>query len=160
LVAVRPVNDWDIWWHLRVGQWIVEHHQVTTTDPFSTYGADRPWLAYSWLFEVLIWRLYEWLGLAGVIGFRVLVSVAGVARFHRLAVGCEPRPLLSTLLTAVAALAVLPLFNERPWLFTILFTTLTLEVVLDLRRGQRRWTFWALPLVYVLWANIHIQFVY
>src|SRR6476620_6925611 len=89
LVAVRPVKDWDIWWHLRVGQWIVDHHHVTTHDPFSTYGADRPWLAYSWLFEVLIWRLYEWLGLAGIIVYRVLMALAVVVAFHRIAVRCE-----------------------------------------------------------------------
>src|SRR5207249_3786894 len=41
-----------------------------------------------------------------------------------------------------------------------LFTTFTLEVILDLRAGRRSWTFWALPFIYVLWANIHIQFVY
>src|SRR5947208_7038274 len=76
LVSLRPVDDWDIWWHLRTGQWITEHHQVTTTDPFSTYGADRPWVAYSWLFEVLIWRLYEWLGLVGIIVYRVLMTLA------------------------------------------------------------------------------------
>lgn len=158
--AVRPVNDWDIWWHLRVGQWVAVHQQVTTTDPFSEYGAPRPWLAYSWLFEVLVWKLYEWYGLVGVVAYRVVLSVAVVVALHRVALRCEPRFLLSTLLANLAALTVQPLLNERPWLFTILFSTLTLEVVLDLRRGERRWTFWALPLVYVLWANIHIQFIY
>jgi hypothetical protein len=43
---------------------------------------------------------------------------------------------------------------------TILFFAITLEVVLSLRDGkQSRW-FWLLPLVYVVWANIHIQFIY
>src|SRR4051794_30060819 len=78
LVAVRPVTDWDIWWHLRTGQWILDNGQVTTTDPFSTYGADRPWIAYSWLFEVLIFGLYQWLGLAGVVVYRVVLSLAVV----------------------------------------------------------------------------------
>src|SRR5262245_53372489 len=160
IAAVRPVTDWDIWWHLRVGQWVVEHGQVTTTDPFSTCGADRPWLAYSWLFEVLVFGLYQWLGLAGIIVYRAVLAVAVVAGFQRIASRQEPRFLVSTLLTGVAALAVFPLMNERPWLFTILFTTLTLEVILDLRDGKRRWTFWALPAVYALWANLHIQFVY
>lgn len=160
LAAVRPVTDSDIWWHLRAGQWIVDNGQVTTTDPFSTYGADRPWVAYSWLFEVLVFGLYQWLGLAGVIVYRVVLSLAVVAGFQRLAARVEPRFLLSTLLSTIAALAVYPLLSERPWLFTILFTTLTLDVILDLRAGRRSWTFWALPFVYVLWANLHIQFVY
>src|SRR5947209_10563424 len=61
LVAVRavadPVFDPDIWWHLRVGQWVVEHGSVPGHDPFSLPGHDRPWVAYSWLFEVVVYGL-------------------------------------------------------------------------------------------------------
>ncbi len=160
LAAVRPVTDQDIWWHLRAGQWIVEHGQVTETDPFSTYGVNRPWIAYSWLFEVGVFALYQWLGLVGIVVYRVLLAVAVVASIQRLAASRENRFFVSTLLSAAAAVAVFPLMNERPWLFTILCTTLTLEVVLDLRQDRRRWTFWLLPLAYVVWANVHIQFVY
>jgi hypothetical protein len=160
LAAVRPVIDADIWWHLRAGQWMVEHGQVTSTDPFSTHGVDKPWIAYSWLFEVGVYQLYQWFGLAGVVVYRVLLAVGVVAGFQQLALRCEKRFFVAMLLSLVAAVAVYPLMNERPWLFTILFTTLTLEVVLDLRDGKKRWTFWCLPLAYVVWANVHIQFVY
>src|SRR5262249_57141732 len=50
--------------------------------------------------------------------------------------------------------------SERPWLLTILFTPLTLDVILDLRAGRLSRLAWVLPAVYVLWANSHIQFVY
>ena len=58
-------------------------------------------------------------------------------------------------------MALAMLFSERPWLFTILFATLTLHAVLALRQPEAppRWV-WALPIVYLLWASIHIQFVY
>ena len=158
--AIRPIADWDIWWHLRVGQWITEHSWVTQTDPFSAYGADRSWVAYSWLFELLVFKLYQALGLSGVLLCRILLALAVVAGCHRLAARREPRFLMSTLMAGVAALVLSPLMSERPWLFTILFTTLTLEVILDLREGKRGPLFWVLPLLYVLWANLHIQFVY
>src|ERR1700722_13017539 len=44
------IVDPDIWWHLRTGDWIVAHHSVPFTDPFSSYGMGKPWAAYSWLF--------------------------------------------------------------------------------------------------------------
>jgi hypothetical protein len=164
VVAVRavadPVIDPDIWWHLRVGQWVVEHHAVPATDPFSRYGVDRPWIAYSWLYEVLVFRLYEAFGLAGIVAYRVAMSMAVVAALHRLVRRREPRFLVATALTAVAALAMAPLFSERPWLVTILFTTLTLDVLLNLRAGQASRWIWLLPFAFVLWANLHIQFVY
>jgi hypothetical protein len=61
--AMLPIDDPDIWWHLRTGQWIVEHGRVPTEDPFSTYGMGKPWIAYSWLFEILVYLVFRNLGL-------------------------------------------------------------------------------------------------
>jgi hypothetical protein len=157
LGALTTVADPDLWWHLSVGRWVAEHGRVPEADPFA---GGRPWVAYSWLFEVLVDRLYAWLGLTGILGYRALLGLAVVAAFHRLVRAGEPRFLVSTALAAVAALALIPLLSERPWLFTILFTTLTLHAVLELRRGRRGLAFWLLPAVFALWANLHIQFVY
>src|SRR5262249_10308571 len=48
----------------------------------------------------------------------------------------------------------------RSWLFTVLFTTWTLDAVLALREGRAGKAVWLLPLAYVVWVNTHIQFVY
>jgi hypothetical protein len=163
VVAVRPVAepvlDPDLWWHLRVGEWVTEHGRVPATDPFTQQG--RPWVAYSWLYEVALWNLYQALGLTGVVLYRAVMALAVVAAIHALIRLLEPRFLVATGLTGAAALAVAMLFSERPWLFTILFTTLSLHAVVALRREQPapRWI-WTLPPVFVLWANLHIQFVY
>src|SRR4051812_42424554 len=146
--ALQLVTDPDLWWHLRAGQWIAEHGHVPVTDPFSAPGADRPWVAYSWLFEVVVYGLYQRLELTGVLLFRVAMALAVVGAFHRLVARRERRFLVSTLLSGVASLALVPLLNERPWLFTILFTTFTLDVVLDLREGRRGALFWLLPFLY------------
>lgn len=164
VVALRPVADPvvdpDIWWHLRVGEWVGVHRAVPVTDPFSLYGADKPWLAYSWLYEVLVYHLYATFGLAGIVVYRVAMSLAVVAALHRLIRRREPRFLVAIVLTATATLALTPLFGERPWLFTILFSILTLDTVLDVRAGRAGRGMWLLPFVYALWANLHIQFVY
>jgi hypothetical protein len=164
VVTVRPVGepigDADVWWHLRAGQWIVENHRVPTTDPFSQHGADKPWVDYSWLFEVGLYGLYAGFGLFGVVVYRALLSVAVTAAVHRLVARREPRFLPSILLTAVALIPLSMLFNERPWLFSILFFALTLDAVLDLRAGRRNLVIPLLPIIFIVWANVHIQFVY
>lgn len=162
VVTLRPIGDPifdpDIWWHLRVGQWVVEHGTVPVLDPFSQ--VHRPWVAYSWLYEVLIYGLYSVFGLAGIIAYRVVMALAIALALHRLIARREPRFLVATGLTAIALLAIAMLFSERPWLFTILFSILTLSAILDLREGRPSWLAPCLPVVFVLWANIHIQFVY
>jgi hypothetical protein len=158
--VTRPVLDADIWWHLRTGAWVLDHRAVPDTDPFSAYGQGRTWVAYSWLFEVLVTALHRALGLYGILLYRVLMSLTVVAAVHRFVVKREPRLLPAVALVGAALLALAPVLAERPWLFTILFTTLTLDVVLDLRAGRAPPHVWLLPLVYVVWANVHIQFVY
>jgi hypothetical protein len=161
-VALLPIIDYDMWSHLRTGRWIVEHGAVPVTDPFSQYGLQtgRPWFAYSWLFEVLVYGLSRGLGYEGIFLGRAVMTLAIVLALHRLLGRREPRFLVAAVLLAVAVLALLPLVTDRPWLFTILFGTLTLDVILDLREGRPARRAWLLPVLFVLWANLHIQFVH
>jgi hypothetical protein len=160
LAALQRRVDWDLWWHLRVGQWVVDQGSVPATDPFSVVGQGRPWLAYSWLFEVVVFGLFRALGLPGVLAYTCILSLAVVAALHQLIARRLPHFLAATALTGVAALALTMLFQPRPWLFTILFVTLTVDAVLLLREGRTAPLLWVLPVVYVVWANVHIQFVY
>jgi hypothetical protein len=160
VLMLRPVTDPDLWWHLRTGQWIVEHGTVPTTDPFSIYGQDKPWLAYSWLFELMLYGQYHWLGLTGILLLRIILSLAVLVAVHWSVARHEPRFVAATMITGLAFLALGPVLSDRPWLFSILFCVLTLEAVRNLRSGPTSKAVWLLPLCYVLWANLHIQFVY
>src|SRR4051794_31704262 len=160
IVVMRPVTDLDIWWHLRTGQWIVAHRAVPTTDPFSSFGLGKPWVAYGWLFELLVYGLYRWLGLLGIVVYRSVLTIACTVAIHRLVARREPRFGVSIGLTGAAILAIIPLMRERPWLFTIFLYTLTLDIVLDIRAGRHGRVAWVLPPLFSLWANLHIQFVY
>jgi hypothetical protein len=153
-----PKYDPDIWWHLRVGQWVWEHGTVTTTDPFSR--PDTPWVAYSWLYELLVFGLYSAFGLAGIVVYRAAMAVCIVAAVDALVRRLQPNTLVATGLLAAVVLGMAPLFSERPWLVTILFGALTLRVIVEVHDGKTPWWVWLLPAAYVVWANVHIQFVY
>jgi hypothetical protein len=52
------------------------------------------------------------------------------------------------------------MYTPRPWLFTILLFACEVAILMHARRtGTRRHLLW-LPLIFALWANVHIQFVY
>ncbi len=109
---------------------------------------------------MLLYGLYAGLGLMGLVVFRLAAALAVTAALHRLVRRRESHFLSELALTAAGTLTCAVLFKERPWLFTVLFTTLTLDVLLDLRAGRPTRLAWGLPLVYVLWANVHVQFIY
>jgi hypothetical protein len=62
-------------------------------------------------------------------------------------------------LTVIASYSVSRLYTPRPWLFTILFFVLEIDILMQARRsGKIRELLW-LPIIFGLWANLHIQFI-
>src|SRR6202012_6144471 len=51
LVLFLPaiLNDGDTLWQIRTGEWILDHHAIPATDPFSFTAGDRRWFAHEWL---------------------------------------------------------------------------------------------------------------
>jgi len=162
LLAMKAalVTDSDLGWHLRTGQWIWQHAALPVTDPFSAYGAGRPWVAYSWLFEVLLYGLYRWLSLTGVMVYVVALTTLIAVCLHRLISRVQPNFAIGYAMTAVGLLAMAPMYVPRPWLFTILFFILAVDIVLEARSSPANWRLWLLPPIFAIWANIHVQFVY
>lgn len=159
--TLSPTVEHDTWWHLRVGRIVAETRTVPYTDPFSRMSREHPtpWRAYSWLYEWGLYRVYERDGLAGIMWARTVLAAGSAAAvfgfwFHRN--GFSPA---AVLFAAPVAVTIMPLATERPWHFTIAFTAATAWVVTAVREGTPvRRVVW-LPLVYALWANVHIQFV-
>lgn len=151
--------DPDVWWHLRTGKWIVDNGAPPATDPFSVYGEGKPWIAYSWLFDVWMYGLVYTFGEQGIIFCTLAFSLLILMVLHKL---LAERVRDFTVLCGVLALcsfALVKVFTPRPWLWTILGVALTLDVILALREGRICRRYRLLPAVYALWANIHVQFV-
>ncbi len=154
------VQDADLWWHLRTGEWIVAHRAVTTTDPFSTFGAGKPWAAYSWLFELAGYGALRGMGLLGVVALQalVLVVIAGTLFFALQRI--TRQFMWAFALSAVAMIAMRQSMMPRPWLLTILFSFIEVAMLFDARAtGRWRPLLWLIPM-FVVWANCHVQFVY
>src|SRR5947208_10441902 len=155
------LEDADIWWHLRTGEWILSHHMLPLTDPFSLHGARKEWVAHSWLFEVLVFRLQQWFGLSGILYYNVLLTIAITAAVFTLIKRFEPALISAVGLAAISIVSMLPvLLVPRPWLFTVLFFTIELKLLLSARATGNIRALWYLPFLFALWANLHIQFVY
>src|SRR5712675_1254675 len=64
-MAARNVTDPDLWWHLKTGQYIAEHHTIPRTAPFSYTRAGQPWVAHEWLTELLLYQIHSIAGWGG-----------------------------------------------------------------------------------------------
>ncbi len=153
------VGDPDLGWQLTTGQWILAHHGFPHADPFSRLAHGAPWQAYSWLFDLILVKLYGWFGLDGIVAYTaVLVTASGIA-IWRLVSRLQSDFLKSALLTLGAVFCMSRMYTPRPWHFTIFFFALELDILLRYRStGKSRTLFW-LPVLFAFWANIHIQFI-
>lgn len=155
-----PVMDADVWWHLKVGDWIIAHHAFPHVGIFSRTAANFPWMAYSWGYEVLLSRAYAWFGLIGLALYGVLLTGAVAAAFFWMLYRLSGNFWLSWALCGVGSLSFIFNTLPRPMFFSMIFLPIVLTLILEAHRsGSVRPLYW-LPLVFVLWANFHIQFIY
>lgn len=158
-VRLHAVADPDIWWHMRTGEWIVQTRSIPNTDQFSSFASGKPWAAYSWIFELLTFGLFQKFGLIGLLAYTAAMVLAITWAIHRLVRSLQNDFTVAALITATACFCLARLWTPRSWLFSILFFVLELHILLRARRsGRPRDLIW-LPLVFMLWANLHIQFV-
>ena len=152
-------NDPDIWWHMRTGQWILQHHAIPHVDPFSGPNAGKPWPAYSWLYELLSFQTFRSFGLAGIVGYSAAMVLAITVALYHMVKRLQADFSIIALLIFSTCFAIGHLFTPRPWLFTILFFVLEIDILMHARKtGRVRELAW-LPVIFALWSNIHIQFI-
>jgi hypothetical protein len=154
------ILDLDIWWHLKVGNWIVQNRAVPHAGILSRSAATMPWVAYSWGYEVLLSRAYSWFGLVGVglLGIFLTLAVAYTVfwMLFRLSRHFWGACVLATITCSAFLFNLLP----RPVFLSMVLFMVALTLILEAQRSKRIQTLYWLPPIFVLWANVHIQFIY
>ena len=154
------VLDLDVWWHLKVGDWIVQRAAFPHTGILSRSAANRPWAAYSWGYEVLLSRFYAWFGLIGIGLYGTVLTLMVAFSVYWMLRRLSRSFWIACLLSVVCCYAFLFLMMPRPVFFSIALLCVTLTLLFEAQRsGNIRKLYW-LPLVFLLWANLHIQFIY
>jgi hypothetical protein len=158
--AMLPIDDPDIWWRLRVGEWIINHHSVPHVDFFLAHDVSKPWIEYSWLFAVLAYGTHHTFGLYGLVGLVVGFALAIAFGVYRLVRDAGlPFPAQAAL-AGLGLVTMKTLMTPRPWLISILFFAIELGVIFRARAVAKDRPLWFLPLLFFVWSNFHIQFVY
>ncbi len=157
-VGLDALSDPDVWWHIRLGDWIIAHHQIPAGELFAYTAFGNPLVAHEWLAETLFAALAAVGGLLLVTVLMGLVAwsamVATLLRGRLRGAG----PIVLAIGLALGARAAEPVLGTRPQVFTFALVCWTLWIAeLYLRSGGRR--LWLLPPLFLLWANLHAGFI-
>lgn len=150
-MAVRAPADSDTWWHLLAGRETVEGGRILRADLFSHTRYGEPWVAYTWLSEVILYLLFHafsYAGLGLLIGAVVAVAFAFVYR------QMEGDPFSRAFILVLAAATSAVTWIARPLLFSFLLTAV-LSYILYLFKWRGVNRLWLLPPMFVLWVNLH-----
>ncbi len=160
IASRAPVQDADVWWHMRVGEWIFANHGFPQVGIFSRTAATTPWMAYSWGYEVLLARAYAWFGLPGLAWYGVLLVVAAAAAYFWMLQRISGTFWLSIFVCLLGGVSFLFNILPRPAFFSMAFFPVVLTLLVEANRIGRIRTLYWLPPLFLVWANCHIQFVY
>src|SRR5581483_8328215 len=79
------LGDGDTGWHIRTGDWILQHRQIPYNDIFSFSKPGQPWFAWEWLWDLCFAIVHRSAGLSGVVFANLLLLGSIFALVFRLA---------------------------------------------------------------------------
>jgi tetratricopeptide (TPR) repeat protein len=151
LAGLHTVSETDLGWQMATGRYIVQHHQIPSTTLFTYTVPGSPWI-YPPFSGVIFYLLYLIGGYSALSWFSALACTATVA----LAVWRGGR------VTAALAILAVPAIAFRTVPRADLFTTVLFAAVLVLLARYYEGhpvRLWLLPVLMLLWVNLHHGFV-
>jgi hypothetical protein len=152
--AVTMLGDGDTGYHIRAGEWMLANGRVPTEDMFSFTKPAEPWFAWEWLWDVSFAWLHQHGGLAAVVLVNILIICFATALLYRMTYRRCGNPLVAILVTGLASGGASIHWLARPHLVTMLFLLIFIEILDQVRDGHAQ-MLWSLPLLTILWTNLH-----
>jgi tetratricopeptide (TPR) repeat protein len=158
LLSLREIQEMDLGFHLRAGEWIVHNKTWPENDPFTYTVTDHPYIDLHWMYQIFLFFLYR---LGGSL-FLVLSHAAFILSAFFLVMAISRRRLHSpAALAPLLFLAVLSSelrFMIRPETVSWVFLAATL-LILERRSNGESSPLWLLPVIHLLWVNMQGLFI-
>jgi hypothetical protein len=154
--SVSVLSDADIYWHIVVGQWIIDHRAVPHTDMFSFTMSGEPWITSAWLSEVLFYAAFRFAGWPGPVMLAALSASSAIFLLTLLLLKRLPNvPVMIIVAAGIAMTATHTLARPHVLIFPLM--VVWANALVDASEQRRAPSLWYLPLI-TLWANLHGSF--
>lgn len=151
-VANLEIKDLDLWLHLAVGRYISLNHVIPAQDILSCSIAGKPWINHEWLFQLIVYQIFQHWGPDGLIKMQVVIVI--LTMLFLLFLGYNKEKQLSTVFGLVLVYLIYQQrFTIRPDIYSLLFFVFYIFVLA--LHIDKKWAPFALFIVQILWANIH-----
>ncbi|WP_076865165.1 hypothetical protein [Bradyrhizobium mercantei] len=150
----------DLGWHLAAGDLIRDRGNVPFQDPWSFTLGDRQWYNLSWLWDVIASVLFQYTGYAGLT-LAVVACGAVIAGYLTSITLNSGASTLAAGISVLSACLLYPAFVTAPnsYLSASPNTCTMLFCVIFYAECLKRTRWYLLPVMMVLWANLHGGFM-
>ena len=131
LVRNKLLNDPDTFWHISLGNWMLQNGRFPIVDQFSYTAFGKPWFATDWISELVFAALYrvgQWRGVTEI----VAVTCALISGVLSLYLARNLRLSIALGLTAIIVALISPHFLARPVIFSYLLLTVWIVLILEI----------------------------
>ncbi|MBD3237545.1 MAG: hypothetical protein GF330_12635, partial [Candidatus Eisenbacteria bacterium] len=156
LPLFHKVCSYDVWFHLRAGEWLLAGGGFPAEDPFS-FTANARWINLSWLFQIPLALAHRVGAAAGITVLNAILLLGMMALIIRRALRAGVALESAILLVALATLASAQRLLVRPESLSLLFLVLAIWLAEGALRGRTR-RLWAFPALQLLWVNSEALF--
>jgi hypothetical protein len=157
VLAVQPFRDADVWWNLALGR-LITTSGIPAHEPFSFLPAAHAWIGQQWLYQVTLAGLVGagGAGLASLVMGLVAVAAVVVAALAVPSAARVSGPwiALAMVLTGFVLASVVGVSSSE---ITVLGVAIVLFVLNRWREGRTA-AIWALPPLFLVWANMDSGF--
>ena len=155
---LSALTDGDLWWHVRTGLWILQHHAIPRAGLFSQSAA-LPWIDSSWGFDIVTAAAYWLFGLRGLPMLLMVLQVGIAVALFALARGGRTNFWPAVILITIVQYSVSPV-EPRSAICSMLLFALELALLVRVQRSAQTGQLIWLPLIFLVWANLDRQFSY
>lgn len=154
----RMFGDGDPGCHIKTGEYILNHRTLPREDPFSFTMAGKEWVAWEWLSDVIFAWIHGILGLNGVAVFCNLIVAVTFCFLFKILLSKRVNILIALSLVLVTLGASFLHWLARPHIVSWLFTLISYWM-LDEYQLRRKKYIYSLPLIMLVWVNLHGGFM-
>jgi len=151
VAGLKTIAEFDLGWQMATGRWIVQHHQIPSTEVFSYTAAGQPWT-----YPVGAGLLFYGAFLLG--GYSLISWLAALACVGTVAILLRRGSAITAALAIVAVPLIVSRVTPRAEMFTVVLFAATLSLLWQqYQTGSAR--LWLLPVMMVAWVNLHPGFI-
>lgn len=155
MLALAPLREGDLGWHVRLGEAMVTERAIPQFDRWSVGGTGQPFnAAHSWLGDVVLYLVWRYGGLAGLVLLQALTGCVTVALLLD-RVAREVAPPYAAILALLGFLVLYPFSTARPQMFSFAAFALLGWLLERWQTTHAERYLHAIPLVMAVWVNAH-----